>query len=251
MPLEFEEAPEVDAGERLITVPCSACRKVSVAAVREHAHDAMCLECSMAKHGAVDLWNLTGHARFAAPGSDTEAYGRIGAGVRPPEPAEERSPPPIVAGKVLPYFGMPEVPGAVTSLAEAARGWGWSTKIMHSRGFGPKKWRGAWQEEELFSVRFGAHSGTPRQAYAVYRTIAGRASWTWRSVWVWGPDLSPFGMFGITELRDYLREGPRRSDAEVLALCARVRTAKLESASEAKARAADAPKKSKAKEGAS
>lgn len=235
MPLEFEEAPEVDAGERLITVPCASCGAGCLAAPG-FAGRPLCGECRpvpavvRTPHYHPGGWSTRGPA---------------------PEPAEERSPPPIVSGREIesPYGN--GVPGAVLSLAEAAHGWGWSTKIMYSRGFGPKKWRGAWQEEELFSVRFGAHSGTPRQAYAVYRTIAGRAGWTWRSVWVWGPDLAPFGMFGATELRQYLEHAPRLSVVKLRFVLAELRAWKLESASEVKARAADAPKKSKAKEGAS
>jgi hypothetical protein len=230
MPLEFEEAPEVDAGERLVTVPCSVCGAGCLAAPSFQGRP-LCGECRPAPVVVRTEHYHPGGWWSCGPASELP---------------DERSPAPIVSAREV-----TDMPGAVLSLADAARGWGWSVKIMYSRGYGPKRYRGRWQEEELYAVRFGGHRSTARQAYAVYRTIAGRGDWIWRSVWVWGPDLPPFGMFGVTELREYLREESRGTTDEVLALCARVRVRKLEAVREAKVRASARPKVSKAKEGAS
>jgi hypothetical protein len=232
MPLEFEEAPEVDASARLVTVPCAECAAGCLAAPGFRGRP------------------LCGTCRPVPAVARTEHYHPGGWSTRGPaaEPGAEKPPPPIVPGVGVEAI---RVPAAVTSLADVAYRWGWSIKIMYSRGFGPKKWRGSWQEEELFSVRFGGHVDTGRQAYAVYRTIAGRATWMWRSVWVWGPDLPPFGMFGVTELRDYLEMAPTLSTEELSFACMVARAQKLDSATAAAARVAAAPKKSKMKEGAS
>lgn len=194
MPLDFGEFEEVeaDAGERLITTPCSRCGVGCLAAPNRRV-GALCGECR--PQPAVER---TPHYH---PG------GWWSCGPADEEP-EEKSPPPVVAAQgAMPDGG--GWPGPVSSLGAYAAAQGWSTKITYSRGYGLKRYRGAWQEEELIAVRFGGHPDTGRQAYAVYRTIAGRASWTWRSVWVWGPDLPPFGQGGATDLREFLKLGPQ------------------------------------------
>jgi hypothetical protein len=91
-------------------------------------------------------------------------------------------------------------PAPVTSLAAEGFSAGWMVKIQYSRGYAVK-YRGQWQEEELWAVRFARGS---RGAFAVYRSIAGRNTWTWRDVWMWGDDLLPFGQAIVTELREWL-----------------------------------------------
>lgn len=117
----------------------------------------------------------------------------------------ELPPPPLVTSR----DPIPRVtPGPVASLAARASVTGWDTLVQYSRGYATK-WRGAWQEEELFAVRMrkGDHG-----AFAVYRSIAGRESWTWRDVWMWGADLLPFGQGGVTDLHEWLKQDGRMPD---------------------------------------
>jgi len=209
LPMEFEEAPEVDAGARLITVPCVGC-----------GADALCASAMRSKAKCTGCWG------GSAP--DPSLAGKYwhpgGWSTRGPadSPSLEKPPPPVVPAREMPFSGM-DMPGPVAALDRFARTFGWSTKIMYSRGYAAR-YRGEWQEEEIITVRFGAHPRSARQALAVYRTIAGKGTWTWRSVWLWGPALPPFGLVGVTGLKLFLAR-PAASDAVVTRWCGWVRTA--------------------------
>jgi hypothetical protein len=106
-------------------------------------------------------------------------------------------PPPITTSREpLPR----EVPAPVISLAAWGEAHDWLHTVQYSHGYAAK-YRGAWQPEELFAVRFQI-SGFG--AFAVYRSIAGRETWTWRDVWMWGVTLLPFGQGGVTDLKEWL-----------------------------------------------
>jgi hypothetical protein len=57
-----------------------------------------------------------------------------------------------------------------------------------------------------WAVRIGEHSGTSAMALAVYVSDASGKNWTWKSVWMFGPELKPFGQGGITDLKDWLAQ---------------------------------------------
>lgn len=80
------------------------------------------------------------------------------------------------------------VPGSVGKLGARAEGFGWTAVVTYSLGFGLLKYRGAWQQEELWAVRVARY---PLAGYAMYRRIAHRGTWAWRSCWVAGADLKP------------------------------------------------------------
>lgn len=130
------------------------------------------------------------------------------------------------------------VPSAVQKLAEKAREWGWDVRLGYARGYGVKKYRGEWQLEENISVNFGRHPLTQREAVAVYRTIAGRGSWSWVSVWVWGPDLPAFGAAGMTELQEWLEVGGQVSTSWYGSISARRAAAEVQRKEREKAKRA-------------
>jgi hypothetical protein len=116
-------------------------------------------------------------------------------------------PPPITTSRdPLPR----EVPPPVLALAAYGNAQGWLHRIQYSRGYAAK-YRGAWQEEELFAVRFMRMNSFG--AFAVYRSIAGRETWTWRDVWMWGITLLPFGQGGVTDLKEWLAAKGEQPDS--------------------------------------
>lgn len=121
----------------------------------------------------------------------------------------------------------------------------WRAVARYSRGYGPEKYRGAWQKEERIAVRFSAG----REAVAVYRTIAGRNAWGWQSVWIWGNDLLPYKLPGITELKAFLMMSSR-TNVEVMKIWCEDLTSIAENKARLK-KAADAekPKRGAKREG--
>lgn len=120
-------------------------------------------------------------------------------------------------------------PSAVAKLRADGSGWGWTVRTQYSRGRVPHATTGrAGVVRDAFALRFGCHAlAAGRAAYAVHR------GGVWDGVWVWGPDLPPFGMCGVTELREYL-EHAGRMDAAWLKT---IRDRRAEQAGAAKARA--------------
>jgi hypothetical protein len=105
------------------------------------------------------------------------------------------------------------VPGPVLKLAEFARELSWEVRMQYAQGNMPHAATGrAGALKDLIGLRFGAHPMTDRQAYAVCSRPAGGGTWAWGSVMIWGPDLSPYGGCGITELKDYLVHPDRSAD---------------------------------------
>lgn len=104
-------------------------------------------------------------------------------------------------------------PSAVLKLAQDAREAGWEVLTAYSCGYGVM-YRGSWQREERIGIRFGLHPLTDRRAYAVYRRTAGEkpGAWAWDQVYLWGPDLPPFGLCSVTDLRDFLNRAGQVDD---------------------------------------
>jgi hypothetical protein len=185
-------------GSHLWRVTCSGCRVARTLATAEHATRALCASCRGARTEAL----------LAADGipemhtvPDVSAR-HVSSYVYVAPPAEAHPEPLVTSRDAWPTTVA--IPSAVLKLEQAAREAGWEVRHTYARGFGVKKYRGAWQEEESIAVRFGQHPLTARQAAAVYRTIAGRGAWAWKGIWLWGPDLPPFGHAGATELLEWL-----------------------------------------------
>src|SRR4051812_3435918 len=149
--------------------------------------------------------------------------------------AQELPPPPVVSSRdMLPRNFV--FPSPVFTLAQYAAGEGWIYRAQYSRGYAVK-YRGAWQEEELCALRFERDT---YGAFAIYRTIAGRNSWIWRDVWMWGSTLLPFGQGNVTDLRDWLAAGGEQPELWYRVIVARV----AEQDARRKQAARDRPKKS-------
>lgn len=158
------------------------------------------------------------------------------------EPLPEWPAPEVSSGDPWPE-GVP-APGPVLKLAEEAREAGWEVATRYSCGFGAYR-AGNWQREEMISVRMQGHPLSGRCAFAIYRRTAGvkPGAWAWSQVYLWGPDLPPFGLCNVTELRQYLQCGGQVDDLWLRRARKRVRDAEAQ----AKIRAAERPKKASAR----
>ena len=94
------------------------------------------------------------------------------------------------------------VPAAVSKLGAMAGGRGWEVRLTYSHGTATK-YRRAWQWEELVAIR--VRRGT-RRAFGVYRTIAGRDSWSWRTFWTFGQGHELRQLRLLAEFVAYLTE---------------------------------------------
>lgn len=204
-----------------------------VMCVQDQTDNARCMDCGR-KNAGVN-WPAGGPIGKWHPGL---GYPKLGWGApRLPEAPADRPPQPEVTSRQ----GQPSgagMPASVESLVTYGRASGWQFKIQYSLGYATK-YLGRWQQEEQWGVRF------EREGYgcfAVHRSIAGRESWTWNSVWVWGADLLPFGQCGVTELKAWLEDPGMPPE-----WYEKIVTRRLEQKERAKAR----PASKKAKEGMS
>ncbi len=95
------------------------------------------------------------------------------------------------------------MPGPVDQLLTAAARAAWSTGVRHSRG-GVVGGNGKQLvDADLWSVRFR------RGGFAGYAVRRGDA---WDSVWVSGEALPPFGLLGVTALREWLTDPERPAE---------------------------------------
>ena len=100
-------------------------------------------------------------------------------------------------------------PGPVEKLAADGSGLGWRARKQWARGCLPHATTGApgaaW---DSYVVRFArADASLSWGAWALYRQGA------WKSVWMWGTALLPFGLAGVTDLRVWLA-GPAACGVE-------------------------------------
>jgi hypothetical protein len=196
MEFEFED-PELIVASHLVRTTCRICGTAEALAVPEKAEVAGCAPCLAARVGAGGVYEgkPVPVVRFGTYGVELppevrEAY--------PVPEAESRTPWP---------YGM-EFPAPIDALALFACSAGWKVKVAYSRGRMPHGSTGRpGALKHLISLRFGGHPMTDRQAYAVYsKSVTGAGTWSWSSVWIWGPDLPPFGMCGQLDFRVYLKE---------------------------------------------
>jgi hypothetical protein len=119
------------------------------------------------------------------------------------------------------------LPDAVLKLAQFAKEHGWEHRARYARGHGIHATTGrATAERHSIAIAFAAPQITQRQAVAVHQKPVNGGSWTWGSVWVMGPDIAPFGAFGLTELKAFLASPEMPADV-LKTWCADIRT-KLE-----------------------
>lgn len=126
-------------------------------------------------------------------------------------------------------------PAPVMALERLARSLGWRTVRAYARGRFPHGTTGApLAERETFSVRFARDAW---QGYAIY---AGGPSSGWKSIFVTGATLPPFGQMGREDLTSWL-EDPARPAAWYDA----IRVRRVDQAARQKQAAATRPKKSR------
>lgn len=135
-------------------------------------------------------------------------------------------------------------PEPVLKLAERAREWGWDVATQYAQGHGTHSATGRPTAlAHSIGVLFSQHPLTKRQAYAVYRRpVSGSSGWTWSSVWLYGPDLPPFGQCSAMELREWLERCYLESPENMAAWCRVIRERRERQALEQKQRARERPK---------
>jgi hypothetical protein len=198
MPMEFEEPREVP-WSRLVETKCRKCGEAPAFAIPEKAHIARCIECGREDAGIdwpwftpVGVWHPTvrfGTYAVTLPPEVREAYPA-------PEVTTRGGWPPDIA-----------VPSPAALLAEHAREASWEVRLAYSRGCAPHGSTGRpLGLKHYISLRFGGHPMTDCQAYAVYSKSVTGGTWSWEDICIWGPDLRPFGMCSLAELKDWLTE---------------------------------------------
>jgi hypothetical protein len=116
--------------------------------------------------------------------------------------------------EAIPRWGL-EVPDSVTKLVQFARAYGWEARVRYSRGRGQHGTTGKPTSlSHLLAVALGWHPESRREAVAVYvRPVSGSTSWTWKTVYVWGPDMAPLKI--NREDLDLFLESPQDCEAEL------------------------------------
>ncbi len=104
---------------------------------------------------------------------------------------------------------MPDAPGPPLPVAQVtalgARH-GWPARWTYARGHVPHGTHGRpLALSESYAVRFGRHPVSGRSAVAVYRSPAKKGDWSWKSIWVWGPDLPWFSHFDLAGLKFFVK----------------------------------------------
>lgn len=105
---------------------------------------------------------------------------------------------------------MPErCPDPVLKLAELAREASWEVRVSYARGNGVHGATGRPTAlRHSIAIAFGRHPLTDAQAVATYvRPVAGSGTWSWESVWLWGPGLPHFGLCSLADLKEWLASG--------------------------------------------
>lgn len=99
-------------------------------------------------------------------------------------------------------------PAPVLKLNQDALENGWQTKLQYARGYPQHAVHGtALGLYHLVAIRFGAHPMTRVQAYAIYRSPVAKKAWTWSDTAIWGPDITPFVLCTVTQLKEILLGG--------------------------------------------
>lgn len=175
----------------------STCRDCGAEALStpEHVVDARCGACLQSRAGA-------GITAYAGPYTVPVGYPFVGTEPAVSERAEH--PAPLVSSRDATSAEV--IPDPVTDLRDIAFEHGWMARVQHAHG---NRVNGSTGRPTAlvpsFAVRIGDHpNGSGARAFAVY---SGVATWSWISVWVFGPALKPFGHCNITDLKQWLAQG--------------------------------------------
>lgn len=189
VPLEIDiEAAEIPASH-LLSVRCSVCASRTLAAPgREHR--ARCATCwggsVIVPAGSLPYTTPVGYPLRRDLGAPVEP--------RAPYPAPEVSSrdEDAVARHGIVW------PGAVEKLASDGCALGWRVRKAWARGCLPHATTGRpGPSEDSFSVRF------TREVWSAWVVYRGSAC---KFVWMTGRDLPPFGLGGVTDLREWLAD---------------------------------------------
>ncbi len=133
---------------------------------------------------------------FASRPSPPWPVGREGWEGLSPQEGRAAHPEPAVGSRSGQMVPPPKV---VEDLGSAARSAGWTVDVTYARGHGIHSGHGGTlAERESWAVR-GVLAG--RRFAAVHSVPGG-----WSSVWLIAPECSFFGLAGVRELKDWLRE---------------------------------------------
>lgn len=191
---DFEEPREVEASH-LVRSRCVTCGADALC-VPERARVALCGTCRAAP-AAPELLGLyvpavgypTGTNRNPNPQVEVEGF--------PQAAVSSRS-------GIAPPMG---VHRAVLELRGLAIADGWRVVTQYARGFKQHAKTGRpLGEWHSIALRFGLRPGRTDMAYALYMTPVSKISWTWESVWTWGPELTPREI-NVTTLKKWLIHG--------------------------------------------
>ncbi len=191
------ERGETIANSHLVRSPCAGCGADALS-TPERVVEARCGTCLQSRAGA-------GTGAYDGPYSVPVGYPR--ASVTLVEPERSAHPDPIVTSRMyIPVDA--QMPGPVIELRQHAAAYGWTARVQYARGNRVHGTTGKpTAVTHSWAVRIGDHPDTSARAVAVYVSDAGGKNWTWKSVWMFGPELKPFGQGGITDLKDWLEHG--------------------------------------------
>lgn len=185
---EFEEPEPIEASG-LVRTKCRKCGKPAIAAP-EAVPSARCTGC---------LGSGSVYAAGELPHTVPVGYPNpFGAAYLPKDTPDDDHPEPEYHGSWFYAIGsaMPlpfELPDSVLKLAQGAISLGWEVKLRYSRGCGAHGTTGKPTALSHFlAVAIGRREGTQREAVAVYVKPVKGGTWSWKTVYVWGPDLAPF-----------------------------------------------------------
>lgn len=196
---ENEERAEQVAGSHLMSVRCVDCGGPSLA-VGAHVHDARCGACTRDRSGVTGV--------YSGPYTVPVGY-PLGIDSREPEKRVPYPDPECIGEWVQGSAEcLPEHPDAVAKLVTFARVHDWTdVRLRYSRGYPAHSTTGKPTSlSHLIALRFAGENWI-NSAVAVYVKPVKGGTWAWKSIWVWGPGLLPFGECGATELKEWLRAG--------------------------------------------
>jgi hypothetical protein len=198
---------------------CVSCGQARALVIEAWADQARCGECLRAEGECVDRASV----EIAPPGLDEQREQ-----VRWNEPVSTVVPelihptPGHTSRQPLPPGLM--LPASVLKLAEHAREAGWAhVQVTYSRGHGVHGSTGKpTAERHVIAVHVGDHMLSARSAVAVYESPVRSESWSWSSMWVWGPDLMFFPVPLLEEMRYFLSAGGQVPERWITDIRARV-----------------------------
>jgi hypothetical protein len=191
---------EIVAGSFLVKAKCVGCKGADCFVIPEKVDVARCIECGRVNQDIQHAW-------FEPVGMWHPTVGYPRANVTLAEPERPAHPDPIVTSRMYIPVAV-EIPGPVIELRQHAAMHDWRIRTQYAKGRRLHSSTGLPTAlVHSWAVRIGDHPDTSARAVAVYVSDAHGKNWTWKSVWMFGPELKPFGQGGITDLKDWLGNG--------------------------------------------